>query len=480
MSRRTASGPGNGFADVIGVALLAVALLLLVAQWSFDRHDISWLGDPHNQSTHNWIMLPGAYLAFGSFFLLGIAAYLLPFVFAAFGTACLLNFPGYLRERSRWSVLWAVILLISLTGLLYLADNGGLRGKLHETIGAQSIGGLLGCATYGEIHHPNYTLQYGFSLLGPIGATIVYGALGLISLLFLTDFRLGDWIRRLFAERETAAVGSHPNEESTLDRRARELEKQARQLQEQVARSGLGADLQPVPEPTVRDLSVPQSKGPRIRKTTLPEPPKEPARDAADVDEKPSPRDVPAATTEDILGRKAEAEKPVEAKAETPLAETGKAEPEKSAAEKPDEAKAEPVIHIADGSVRKPRALKKPKPLTVASTPIIGNYQLPPMDFLQHADMTAKPTESKEELMANARLMQQTLAQFDIEVSLGDITKGPTITRYELHPAPGVKLEKITALSNNIAAALKAERIHILAPVPGKSSVGVEVPIDAA
>ena len=78
--------------------------------------------------------------------------------------------------------------------------------------------------------------------------------------------------------------------------------------------------------------------------------------------------------------------------------------------------------------------------------------------------------------MANARLMQQTLAQFEIEVSLGDITKGPTITRYELHPAPGVKLEKITALSNNIAAALKAERIHILAPVPGKSSVGIEVP----
>src|SRR5258705_2294712 len=107
---------------------------------------------------------------------------------------------------------------------------------------------------------------------------------------------------------------------------------------------------------------------------------------------------------------------------------------------------------------------------------MIGNYQLPSMDFLQHPDPTLKPTESKEELMANARLMQQTLAQFDIEVSLGDITKGPTITRYELHPAPGVKLEKITALNNNIAAALKAERIHILAPVPGKSSVGVEVP----
>lgn len=130
------------------------------------------------------------------------------------------------------------------------------------------------------------------------------------------------------------------------------------------------------------------------------------------------------------------------------------------------------VIDNASGRSKRP----KKKPLTVAAAPAIGDYQLPPMDFLQYPDSTFKPTESKEELMANARLMQQTLAQFGIEVALGDITKGPTITRYELHPAPGVKLERISALNNNIAAALKAERIHILAPVPGKSSVGVEVP----
>ncbi len=108
---------------------------------------------------------------------------------------------------------------------------------------------------------------------------------------------------------------------------------------------------------------------------------------------------------------------------------------------------------------------------------MIGNYKLPSMDFLQHPDITLKPTESKEELMANARLMQQTLAQFDIDVALGDITQGPTITRYEMHPAPGVKLERIAALTNNIAAVLKAgAHQHRLAPVPGKSSVGIEVP----
>jgi hypothetical protein len=83
-------------------------------------------------------------------------------------------------------------------------------------------------------------------------------------------------------------------------------------------------------------------------------------------------------------------------------------------------------------------------------------------------DLTVKPTETKEELMANARLMVQTLAQFGIEVAPGDITKGPTITALRIASGPGVKLEKIAGLTNNIAAALKAERINILAPVPGK------------
>jgi S-DNA-T family DNA segregation ATPase FtsK/SpoIIIE len=352
-------------------------------------------------------------------------------------------------------------------------DSAGWLGKLNENLGSQSAGGWLGWATYGQTQHR----QYGFCLLGRFGAVIVYATLCLISLLFLTNFRLGEWIRRLLQKKPAAATEPKSADETALERRAHELERQAKKLQEEVQRSGLGADLQPVPEPTVRDLSVPQAKpaSVRARKTTLPESSQEPeAASPARQDEPAPPREAVAATTEDILGKKPEAaEKTAATKKETAGAE-------KVEAGKPDAEKAEPVVHIADNSVSiaspKPRTPRKPKPITVAATPIIGNYQLPPLDFLQHPDMTVKPTESKEELMANARLMQQTLAQFEIEVSLGDITKGPTITRYELHPAPGVKLEKITALSNNIAAALKAERIHILAPVPGKSSVGVEVP----
>ena len=281
-----------------------------------------------------------------------------------------------------------------------------------------------------------------------------------------------------------------------MDKRADELQKQKRKLEEELGRvdkpekisSGLGADGLPVPEPTVRDLSYPQAKGPRVRKTTLPEAPKEiaPADEPLVAAEIIPASEIRPASTEEILGRKSDAkpaEKPAEeSKPEPALAEKVEAPVAEKPVEKPAAPVVEPVITIADGSTppaptpRPKPAPKKPKPMTVASVPMIGNYQLPPMEFLQHPDMTVKPTESKEELMANARLMQQTLAQFDIEVSLGDITKGPTITRYELHPAPGVKLEKIQNLSNNLAAALKAERIHILAPVPGKSSVGIEVP----
>jgi S-DNA-T family DNA segregation ATPase FtsK/SpoIIIE len=472
MSRKTDEDSKNGFNDVIGVALLAVALLLLVAQFSFDRYDLSFFRDPHNKPVHNWIGPLGAYLAWGIFLPLGLVAYLVPPLLAIFGAAYLLNFLGYLRERLRWSLLWSAMLIVSLTGLLYLADNGGGRGKLHETIGAQSIGGWLGFMTYGQTENYNY----GFSLLGPLGATIIYSALCLISLLFLTNFQLGEWIRALFDRQSAVAETEQKSpEEMALEKRALDLEKQRHRLEDQIGRSekieksasGLGADLQPVPEPTVRDLSVPQSKpatGARVRKTTLPEskipvPPEPP-----DEGEVIPAQEIVAAITAEILGKKPDEEKSVEDKTETPAAENVDAE------------KAEPEIKITGIAPTRSRLPRRLKPITVASTPLIGNYQLPPMDFLQHPDMTVKPTESKEELMANARLMQQTLAQFDIEVQLGDITKGPTITRYELHPAPGVKLEKIAALNNNIAAVLKAERINILAPVPGKSSVGIEVP----
>ncbi|HEV2694220.1 MAG TPA: DNA translocase FtsK [Verrucomicrobiae bacterium] len=507
MAKKSGDDPKakNGFNDVIGLALLFAALILLVAQWSFDKNDISSLTTHPNKALHNWIGLIGAWLGYASFFVFGGAAYVLPLLLAVFGGSYLLNLFGYLRERVTWSTVWAGVLLLALAGLLFLSDDGGRTGKFHVSKGINSAGGALGYLAYGQTRD----WDFGFCLLGNMGAGIVCAALVMISLLFLTNFHLGVWIRAVLRKENFGPVEpAKPAEEQALEKRAQELEKQKRKLEEEVGKSGktaerpverpgerpvektasgLGADGLPVPEPTVRDLSVPQAKGPKVRKTTLPEP-KEATPTVAgmmDVGDVIRAGEIAPTTTEQILGRKSEAkpvekaeEKPEEFQPEAVKPDDELVTTEAVVADKP----AEPVVIIADAVtptavVPRPKlAPKKPKPMTVASVPMIGNYQLPSMDFLQHADMTIKPTESKEELMANARLMQQTLAQFDIEVSLGDITKGPTITRYELHPAPGVKLEKILNLNNNLAAALKAERINILAPVPGKSSVGVEVP----
>ena len=466
MARKAAadSEPKHGFNDVIGIVLMVVAVLLLVAVLSFDRHDLAAVSSPPNRPEHNWIGPLGARMAYWSFLLFGISGYMLPVLVAFIGFGCFFESLSYMKRR--WP--WSAILLISLMGLLHLIDlphmkdGSSLFTKARIGIGAPSLGGLIGQTLY----------DFGFKLLGPVGAAIVYIGLDLISLLFLTNFQLGEWVRTLWGRKGEPAEATP--QEAALERRARDLEKKKKQLEEEVARSGLGPDMKPVPEPTVRDLSVPQPKSGRTKKSS--EPVKEPAQ--ADEGEVIPAREVAAATTAEVLGKKNQA---IEKKPDEDLAETAavqKTTAPANAAESPSESKPEAADNpaAAPAPPKAKPAPKKPKPITVAATPMIGNYQLPSFEFLQHPDPTLKPTESKEELMANARLMQQTLAQFDIEVSLGDITKGPTITRYELHPAPGVKLEKITALSNNIAAALKAERIHILAPVPGKSSVGVEVP----
>jgi S-DNA-T family DNA segregation ATPase FtsK/SpoIIIE len=239
MSRKGSSESHHGWADFIGLALLATALLLVVAQWSFDQHDIPFNNAPPNQPPHNWIGRLGAHFAWVFFLVFGVTAYLLPVLFAAFGVGYLFNFLGYLREHSRWSLMWAGVLLLSLTGLLHIMEDSGLAGKVRDQIGAHSAGGLLGFLTF----------EYGFWMLGKIGAIIVYTTLSLIGILFLTNFRLGEWLRSRF-DGETVPVEKQKADpqEAALERKARELEKKKKELEQEVAtvtRSGLGQDLQP-------------------------------------------------------------------------------------------------------------------------------------------------------------------------------------------------------------------------------------------
>ncbi len=101
-----------------------------------------------------------------------------------------------------------------------------------------------------------------------------------------------------------------------------------------------------------------------------------------------------------------------------------------------------------------------------------SNYTPPPIDLLEGDRGVANVGNTKD----NANMIQRTLLTFGISVEMSDITIGPTVTRYSLKPAQGVKLSRIVGLQNELALALSAKSIRIEAPIPGQSLVGIEVP----
>lgn len=102
-------------------------------------------------------------------------------------------------------------------------------------------------------------------------------------------------------------------------------------------------------------------------------------------------------------------------------------------------------------------------------------YVFPPLDILGQKPQTTSG-ETKTDMIANAKKLEETLSSFGVEAKVTQINKGPTVTRYELSPRQGVKVSKIVNLSDDIALNLAATGIRIEAPIPGKAAVGIEVP----
>ncbi|MBN2283800.1 MAG: DNA translocase FtsK 4TM domain-containing protein [Deltaproteobacteria bacterium] len=102
-------------------------------------------------------------------------------------------------------------------------------------------------------------------------------------------------------------------------------------------------------------------------------------------------------------------------------------------------------------------------------------FEVPPLKLLDEIERQSKAV-NKESLIMNARILEKKLADFGVEGKVVEVKPGPVITMFELEPAAGVKINKVTNLSDDLAMALKAQNIRIIAPIPGKSVIGVELP----
>lgn len=117
------------------------------------------------------------------------------------------------------------------------------------------------------------------------------------------------------------------------------------------------------------------------------------------------------------------------------------------------------------------RAEKKEK----AAPGVWTDYRLPPVELLDLPPPVPKRALF-DDLKKNAEILEKTFKDFGIEASVGEIQRGPVVTRYEVHPAPGVKATRIGSLAEDIALALKVAGIRVTPPIPGKGAIGVEIP----
>ena len=145
--------------------------------------------------------------------------------------------------------------------------------------------------------------------------------------------------------------------------------------------------------------------------------------------------------------------------------------------------KKEPVIASEPRIVTPAKAEKtEPKPARVAPVSSVsgsakGEYRMPSFDLL-NAPVKSNAKEREDDLKKKASMLEQTLADFGVEAAVVKINRGPVITLYELEPAVGTKVNRITSLGDNISLAMKSANIRIVAPLPGKGTIGIEVPND--
>jgi len=423
---------------------LLVGLLLTVAFMDFSPEQSVQSGT--HVAGRNLVGKFGAEVAWWSLHLLGISTWLLPVFFLWMSYIAIRN----ARRLALTRIVAMLICIVSFSGLAGMFENFPKSQYFSE-----GLGGLLGGQLYSTFLADS---------LGVFGSGLLLSMIYAIGLMFI-------FTRDIASEFEAFAIAFHDWRERRAKERAERAELR-RQLKEERLRMKRAGPPVPVAPPgkklaltrnTTPPMPVPGLNG--NGRTESPFPPTE--SETRPTEKTTPPKAIPAAVKTPM--------RDVDPAAQ-PAAGKGTVSPFGDIAPLATDTKGLAVNAAGriELNIVKPEEPKKAAKATIPQSSD-DNYKFPPLPLLREQ---AKPQagNSEEEHRRNAENLLRILSEFGVEVSLGEIHVGPVITRYEVVPAPGVRVEKIAGLDKNIALGMRAQSVRILAPIPGKAAVGVEVP----
>jgi S-DNA-T family DNA segregation ATPase FtsK/SpoIIIE len=393
---------------------------------------------------------PGAYLAGFLILLVGHGAHFLYCVLAVWG-AMLIRHMALDRLPTR--ILGMILLTTAMAGILHI--DGYREG------GAVYPGGILG-AFLGEIIVP---------LFGAIGSHVVLATVAVIGILLSTEFlfvRFFTMLRRLSiflleAVREFTAMA--------------QAQARARAAQKEAANGPAKPEKKPKAKTARKSLPLPAAEEEmadpidiRIHKDgQLLDKDGNSPFDAIPATGEVSKTDAKPEPTPAVVELAPVAEAPVNSDIDEDVEEATQLELDA------EPMKLEPPAEKPKRDRPMPRRKNQDRQALPADFEYPKAYKKPSIDIFESAPPVPK-INIRKELEHTSSFLEETLLTFGVEAKVTDVTRGPAITRFELEPAPGVKVSRFMALADDLALALKAHRVRIEAPIPGKGRVGIEVP----
>lgn len=446
---------------LIGLFMFPIALFPFLALLSYDWRDIPELCIPALRPTANLIGVTGDYFAWYGYLTIGLAVWFVPVLCVVIGFLLVLGKAIHPGRRAVGMLLF----LVSATCLLQLCGlSPAVRELLHTLNIEPNAGGAVGYLI----------MTRGLArLLSPFGAGILVGSIMLLSIFMIIGLktivgglaRLTAWASEREPETETTAptddafaTAAAARAQATADRQAEKdriaAEKAALKAEKEAAREAFRQKR--LAEKAARE----EARAQRIAE-----------RAALEAERQ--------AEKERLHQIHAEQVANVRAQHDAELSGEDWVRPSTRRDAKPAPA-APPPVSPASLAAPAPAAVPAPSPAAPATSEPeapadpLSPYVLPPPEQVLNPVPESNAEHGDVEAM-EARLVE-TLRVFHVEATPAFRVVGPVVTQYALTPAPGVKAERISALSANLQMALEAKSVRIQAPIPGKNAVGIEVP----